>query len=444
MKMPCAMSIAGSDSGGGAGIEADAKTFAALGVHGLVVIAAVTAQNTKGVTGVMEMPPSFVIQQIDTLMNDFDVCYGKTGMLGSADIVGTVAAAARHYKLKLVVDPVMASATGSPLMRDGAHDALKELIARAVLVTPNVPEAERLAGIKVNNIADMKRAAMIIAKLGASVLVKGGHMKGKVVTDVLLHKGKFTELSGPRLTTDRTHGTGCSLSSAIAAELAKGAGLEESVVSARSFLMSAIEGRLRVGAGIMPVDQMAVLRHDAEAGRAAAEVWGATNLLLSDPNFPKLIPEVGINIVMALTGATKKSDVVGLSGRIVKSDDRAVVTGFPELGGSGHVANVVLAAIKHNPQIKSAMNIRFSDENLKALRKLGLSIGSFERKNEPRGVSTMEWGTDFTIRKLGKVPNAVYDRGGVGKEAMIRLIGTTPGNVAELALKVAKRGKAEI
>ncbi len=137
--------------------------------------------------------------------------------------------------------------------------------------------------------------------------------------------------------------------------------------------------------------------------------------------------------------------MVGLSGRIVKSGNRTVVTGFPELGGSGHVANVVLAAIRHDPNIRSAMNIRYSEENLKACRKLGLTIGSFNRKDEPKGVSTMEWGTDFAIKKLGKVPNAIYDKGGVGKEAMIRLLGETPGEVARLALRLARKtaqGKA--
>ncbi len=148
---------------------------------------------------------------------------------------------------------------------------------------------------------------------------------------------------------------------------------------------------------------------------------------------------------MALPGASKKSDVVGLSGRIVKAGDRAVVTGLPELGGSGHVANVVLAAVQHDPGIRSAMNVRFSEDNLAACRRLGWSIGTFDRRREPRGVSTMEWGTDFAIRKIGKVPDAVYDRGGVGKEPMIRLLGRTPREVAAKALKLAAktaRGKA--
>ncbi len=440
MKVPCAMTIAGSDSGGGAGIQADVKTFAALGVHGLVVIAAVTAQNTRRVTGVMEMPPAFVAKQIDALMEDFDVSFAKTGMLGSADIIRTVGACAREYGLKLVVDPVMVSATGSPLMREDGPDAVRELLACAELVTPNAPEAEALSGLKVRDISGMRKAAREISKLGPrAVLVKGGHVKGKTVTDVLYSRGKFTEFSGPRLTVDRTHGTGCSLSSAIAAELAKGAELKSAITNARTFLADAIRGRLKVGGGIMPVDQMASLLRQAETSRAVAEVWKAANLLIENQSFRKLIPEVGTNIAMALPGARQRSEVVGLSGRIVKSGDRAVVTGFPELGGSGHVANVVLAATRHDPEIRSAMNIRYSVENLRVCRSLGLALGSFDRGNEPRGVSTMEWGTDYAIRRSKKVPDAIFDRGGVGKEAMIRLLGRTPSEVAALALRVAEK-----
>jgi len=440
MRIPCAMTIAGSDSGGGAGIQADVKTFATLGVHGLVVITAVTAQNTKRVAGVMEMPPAFVANQIDTLVEDFDVSFAKTGMLGSADIIRTVGACARQHDIKLIVDPVMVSATGSPLMRENGPLAIRELLARTELVTPNAPEAEVLSGLKVRKISDMRKAAKKIAKLGPkAVLIKGGHVNGKTVTDVFYSNGKFTEFSGPRLTTDRTHGTGCSLSSAITAELAKGADLRAAIIRAKSFLASAIQNRLKVGSGIMPVNQMAALLRQAETGRAVAEVWRAANLLVESQKFSKLIPEVGVNVVMALPGARQKSEVVGLSGRIVKSGGRAVITGFPELGGSGHVATVVLAAIGHDPSIRSAMNIRHSRENLHACRGLGLTLGFFDRRKEPKGTSTMEWGADYAIKRLGKVPDAIFDNGGIGKEAMIRLLGKTPKEVAELALRIARK-----
>lgn len=438
MNVPCVIAIAGSDSGGGAGIQADVKTFAALGVHGLCVVTAVTAQNTMRVDSIIELPPEFVTKQLDTLMKDFDVRFAKTGMLSGPDIIKAVEAGARKYKLRLVVDPVMASASGSPLMREEAFAAIKMLISRAELVTPNIPEAEKLSGIKIRSKADMRMAARAVAKLGPkAVLIKGGHMSGKIVTDLLYSDGKFEEFSGPRITTDHTHGTGCSLASAITAELAKGADLRTAVINAREFLAEAIRGRLKVGRGVMPVNQMSKLSREAAVGRAVDEVWKATKLLIGSPKFANLIPEVGTNIVMALPGANQRSEVVGLSGRIVRSVGGAIATGFPELGGSEHVANVVLAAVQHDPRIRSAMNIRYSPENLRACKNLGLTVSSFDRGKEPKGVKTMEWGTAQAIKKTGKVPQVVFDRGGPGKEAMIRLLGTSPGKVARLALKVA-------
>jgi len=440
MKLPCALTIAGSDSGGGAGIQADIKTFAALGVHGLCVITAVTAQNTEGVEATFELPPEFVTQQLDTLMKDFEVKFAKIGMLGNAEIIKAVEAGVKKYKLHVVVDPVMVSASGSSLIRDDAMIALKKLLSIAELITPNIYEAEKLSGIKIKSKSDMKTAARNIAKLGPkAVLVKGGHLKTKVVTDIFYSHGKFEEFSGTRITTELTHGTGCSLSSAITAELAKGADMRNAISNARIFLEQAIHGRLKVGKGVMPVNQMSMLLQEAARGRALEEVWKASQLLTSDPKFVKLLPEVGSNIAMALPDAKQPSDVVGLSGRIVRSSGKAVVTGFPTLGGSKHMANIVLTAMKKNPSIRSAMNIKYSPKILQACKELGLTISTFDRRMEPKGVKTMEWGATQAIKRIGKVPDVIFDKGDVGKEAMIRLLGTSPCELAELVIRVMKK-----
>lgn len=439
MKIPCALTIAGSDSGGGAGIQADIKTFSALGVHGLCVVTAVTAQNTRGVDATFELPPEFVTRQLDTLMRDFEVKWAKTGMLSNAGIIRAVEAGTKRHKLRLVVDPVMVAATGAPLMREDALEALTKLLACTELVTPNMPEAERLAGFKIRSKADMRRAARAISKLGPrAVLVKGGHLKGRDVVDMLYAVGKFKEFKSPRVISQPTHGTGCSFASAITAELAKGAGLHEAISNAKEFIEGAIEGRLRVGKGVMPVNQMAALFLSVEKGRTLEEVWLAAQLLTEDSEFVKLLPEVGSNIVMALPGGEKTSDVVGLSGRIVRVGDRARLTGFPKLGGSEHVANLVLTAMRHNHRIRAGLNIRFSRKILHACKKLGLSVSGFDRSREPRGVKTMAWGTERAIKKAGKVPRVIFDRGAPGKEAMIRLLGSSPTAVAKLALRVAR------
>jgi hydroxymethylpyrimidine/phosphomethylpyrimidine kinase len=439
MKYQCALTIAGSDSGGGAGIQADIKTFAALGVHGLCVLTAVTAQNTRGVDATFELPPEFVTKQLDTIMRDFRVKWAKTGMLGSADIIRAVEAGIKRYKLRVVIDPVMTSATGAPLIQENAIEALVALLGCAELVTPNVPEAELLSGIKIKSKADMRRAARAIAKLGPrAVLIKGGHLKGPEIVDLLYIGKKFTEFKGPRITAEQMHGTGCSLASAITAELAKGSNIEEAVSKARDFIAEAIKGRLDVGKGVKPVGQFAALFKEAEKNRITEEVWTAAQLLANDKRFHKLLPEVGSNIAMALPGARTRSEVVGLSGRIVRVGDRAHLTGFPTFGGSEHVANIVLTAMRYDSKIRAGLNIRFSEEALRACRRLGLRVSEFSRGSEPLGAKTMVWGTQRAIKKAGKVPDVIFDRGARSKEAMIRLLGKSATEVAKRALKISK------
>ena len=439
MKLPCALTIAGSDSGGGAGIQADLKTFAALGVHGLCVITAVTAQNTQRVEGVFDLPPEFVAKQLNAVMRDFEVKWAKTGMLSNAAIIQAVKAGIERYDLRVIIDPVMVAATGAPLLREDAFRSLLRLLLSAELVTPNVPEAEKLSGIKIRSRADMKRAALKIVKLGPkAVLAKGGHLRGREVADLLYAKGKFIEFRGPRVLSEPTHGTGCSFSAAITAELAKGASMQEAIDSARKFMVRAIEGRLKVGKGVKPVNPMAALLLDAEKGRVLEEVWAAAKLLAAEPKFAGLLPEVGSNLVMALPGGRQTSDVVGLSGRIVRVGERPKLTGYPELGGSEHVANIVLTAMLHDPKIRAGLNVRFSDEILRSCRRLGLCVAGFDRSKEPRGVKTMVWGTEQALKRAGRVPDVIFDRGAPGKEAMVRLLGRSATEVAGLALRIAR------
>ncbi len=438
MNVPCALTIAGSDSGGGAGIQADIKTFSALGVHGLCVITAVTAQNTLGVDATFELPAEFVTRQLDTVMRDFKVRWAKTGMMGNANTIRAVEDGARRYGLRLVVDPVMTSATGAPLIQENALKALARLLAHAELVTPNVPEAEFLSGVKIKTTLDMRGAARAIAKLGPrAVLIKGGHLGGREIVDVLYAGGKFTEFAGARIAPDPTHGTGCSLASAITAGLAKGADLWTAVGSAREFVADGIKNRLRGGKGLQIMGPASPPPFDFKQSEIHREVWAAAKLLAAGPHFVELLPEVGSNIVMAKPRAKKASDVVGLSGRIVKVGDRPCVTGFPMLGGSEHVANIVLTAMRYNPKIRAALNIRFSEKTVRRCRNLGLRVAEFDRTKEPRGVKTMVWGTEQAIKKAGKVPDVIFDRGTVGKEPMVRLLGPSATRVAKLALKIA-------
>ena len=255
--IPRVLTIAGSDSGGGAGIEADLKTFTALEVYGMAAITSVTAQNTMGVTGVHDLPPAFVAQQIDAVARDIGVDAVKTGMLSNAGIIEAVAdSIAAHGIERLVVDPVMAAKSGDALLHESARDALiRRILPIAFMVTPNIPETEILAGMKVIRVEDIREAARRLHGLGARhVLIKGGHLEGDAATDYLFDGTSFEEFTTARITTKNTHGTGCTYSAAIAAYLAKGLAVQEAVRQAKAYLTEAIRHGFALGQGHGPLN----------------------------------------------------------------------------------------------------------------------------------------------------------------------------------------------
>lgn len=259
------LTIAGSDSGGGAGIQADIKAMSANGVYAMSVITAITAQNTEEVTDVFELPQSIVAAQIDAIFDDFEVAAVKTGMLSSADTIKTVVTLLKPQQVKnLVVDPVMVSKGGQSLLKPDAIDFLKkELFPLALLVTPNVHEAQQLSGIQITSLADARRAAKIIHQFGcANVLIKGGHLPVDRATD-LLYDGRFFHiLKGEFIDTPHTHGTGCTFASAIAAHLARGKSLSDAVQTSKTYLTQAIKHSLALGHGQGPTNHFYFLNQD--------------------------------------------------------------------------------------------------------------------------------------------------------------------------------------
>jgi hydroxymethylpyrimidine/phosphomethylpyrimidine kinase len=252
MLIPKALTIAGSDSGGGAGIQADLKTFSAFRVFGTSVITAVTAQNSVGVQGVENLPPAFVAQQIRSVLSDFGTDAAKCGMLSTAPIIEAVAATLGERPIeRLVVDPVMVAKSGDPLLRPDAQQALVErILPLALVVTPNLPEAEALAGMAVTERSDMEEAARRIHRLGPrAVLVKGGHLKGEAV-DLLWDGRSLTAFTAPRVDSTNTHGTGCTFSAGIAAGLAKGRPLPDAIRDAKAYVTRAIREGFTAGRGV--------------------------------------------------------------------------------------------------------------------------------------------------------------------------------------------------
>jgi len=255
--MKTALAIGGSDSGGGAGIQADLKTFAAHGVYGTSAMTAVTAQNTVGVLGIHPVPVEFVILQIEAVVSDLGCDALKTGMLASAAIVEAVAAAVEALDLPgLVVDPVMIAKSGDRLLAGDAVHALQTvLLPLARVVTPNVPEAEVLAGIPIGSVADMHEAGRRILALGpAAVIVKGGHLPGNEVVDLVIERRGIGELRGPRVPGPHTHGTGCTFAAAVTAGLALGRSLEEAARLAKAYVVGAMTAGIPLGRGHRPLD----------------------------------------------------------------------------------------------------------------------------------------------------------------------------------------------
>ncbi len=258
MRIPSVLTIAGSDSGGGAGIQADLKTYTALGVFGMSAITSLTAQNTTGVYGIFDIDPGFVAKQIDVIFEDLHVDVVKTGMLSNAKIIRAVASTLKKWKVeKIVVDPVMRAKGGDPLLKPEATETLiSEFLPMAYIVTPNVPEAEVLAGMEIKTGDDMLVAAKKIRSLGPKyVLMKGGHLEeGKIAIDYLFTGEDFYEFRAERFYTKNTHGTGCTYASAIAAYLAKGQDIVDAVINAKIFVTGGVKYSLEHGNGHGPVN----------------------------------------------------------------------------------------------------------------------------------------------------------------------------------------------
>ena len=256
--------VAGSDSGGGAGIQADIKAVTAMGGFAATAITALTAQNTEGVHGVVPVEPAFIAQQIEVVLADIGADALKTGMLHSAEVIGTVAASLKRHAagVPLVVDPVMVAKGGHRLLLTEAETALRDtLLPMAAVVTPNLPEAEVLAGFPVRSEADMKRAAEKLAALGArAVLLKGGHLEGERVVDLLLHDGRIERFEDARIASRHTHGTGCTLASAIAAGLAQKMTLSDAVRRARAYVRDAIATAPGFGRGHGPLNHAVTVK----------------------------------------------------------------------------------------------------------------------------------------------------------------------------------------
>ncbi len=435
MKKPSLLTIAGSDSGGGAGLQADIKTFAAHRFHGVSAITAVTSQNTLGVQSIFPIECGVVVDQLESVCSDFEPCFAKTGVLYSPETIEAVRYCLGKYDIPFVVDPVMSAEAGGRLLAKDALSALESLIRDASVVTPNKFEAEELTGISIKSLDDARAAALKLSETGVGgVIITGGHMDGR---DVVLKEGVFEVVDG-RLIDGGTHGAGCTYSAALTANMALGNDIFMAARAAKRFVCEAIASSREVGSGVRPVAQLDRLNEEAERFKVLENVSQSVRRLEECGTSAALLPEVGSNIAMAVPGASSLRDVAGVEGRIIRLHGRPQSVGCIAFGASSHVGRIVLAAMKFDQSLRAAMNVRYSPKILDACNRLGLHVASFSRKDEPRGERTMEWGTTHAFRHDPHAPEVIYDTGGIGKEAMVRLVGCDALHVVERAVAIAR------
>jgi hydroxymethylpyrimidine kinase/phosphomethylpyrimidine kinase len=436
------LTIAGSDSGGGAGIQADIKTITLLGGYAMSVVTALTAQNTKEVTAIHALPPAFIEQQLDTVLSDIGADAAKTGMLFNAPAIEAVANRLSAYGMKkIVVDPVMVAKGGDTLLVEEARETLaKCLIPLAMLVTPNVPEAGVLSNKSISTEKDIHEAARIIKAMGAKyVLIKGGHLEGPA-KDILYDGKDFFEFSRERIHTPHTHGTGCAYSAAIATYLAMDLEIQEAVERAKDFIHTAIRFAVPLGKGHGPTNVYAPFARD-QARCRVLEALQTSLVRLQQASIGHLIPEVQSNLAYALPFAETRAHVAAFPGRLVRLGETIVSVRGPAFGASRHMASIILTAMRHDPRYRSAMNIRFSESRVRQCQALGWKVRAFDRTHEPDDVKkreggSLEWGTETVLSAGTKIPDVIYDRGDIGKEPMIRVLGQTPREVVDKLLQL--------
>jgi len=442
VEFPPVMTIAGSDSGGGAGIQADLKTMEALETFATSAVTSLTAQNTVGVESIHPVPVAEVTAQIDAIRDDFALRAVKTGMLGVRPVVETVTSYAAEMDVPFVVDPVMVAASGDRLLDRDAEAAYEGLIAESTVVTPNADEAEILTGIPIADPDSMRRAGRRLTEMGATAaLIKGGHVgDGQPVRDVVVTQEDVTTVRHPRVDSDATHGSGCTLSSAIAARLAHGDDVPDAIEAGITFMTRAIRYPLDIGHGPGAVHHLVDVRNRS-AGRSTQEAVESIVQQFVSTDVSPIVPEVGMNVVGALPYAERPGETVAVEGRIAKTMDGVRTARGTRFGASSHVARLLLSAREHDPEIRFGTNLRFDASIETALEGIDATVVEVDRSKEPdpnEDGSTMGWVADRAFERAETAPVAVFDRGGVGKEPITRLLTANADDLMTDALSVVE------
>jgi hydroxymethylpyrimidine/phosphomethylpyrimidine kinase len=422
--VPVVLTIAGSDSIGGAGVQADLKAIASLGVHGASVITAVTAQNTKGVRKIIPLQAEDVLEQLEAVAEDTRIDAVKVGMLYSPAVAKAVGGFLCDIKAPAVVDPVLFAGVGDTLHGKGLLAAMeKDVLPTAAVVTPNRYEAEALASMRVTSMQEAEEACRVIARTGArSVLLKGGHMDHADIVDIFYEGGEVVELRSPRLP-QKVHGGGCTISSYIASFMGLGMDARQAVIASKRRIYDAIALSYKVGGGMNVIDPLATLKKQAEARATIEQVQRAVSFLESrlDPDW--IAP--GSNLVFALPNPQGYDEVCAVEGGLVRNGKHVMRAGEARFGASRHTADIILALTRPYPEMRACLSLDFSTELLLRLVSEGLTTAG---RKELEGTAQPKRAPDALINDSD------------GSEAMIYLIGLDPTDLLRKVSFLLERG----
>lgn len=429
------LSIGGSDPSSGAGIQGDLRTFTELGIHGCTVITAITSQNTSSFNAVQPVSSKHILAQIDSILSDFKISAIIISMVYNNDIINAIYSKLKKSNIPIIVDPVIYSTTGGTLLlKNSLSEYRKKIIPLARIITPNVKEAEIISGKKIFDQDSLYDASKIIQSHGPETVVITGIDNKTSISDFILIKNKKYMMTNKKIQ-KINHGGGCVFSSSLAVAIAKGNSTIESIRFARETTLRAIKNSKQIGKGIEITD--------LSADEIKSELSEGITKFTHIKNIHNLIPECQTNFTYSKENPKKISDIAGIVGRIVKTGNRVTVAGEIEYGGSKHVASALFEINKKFPEIRSAINIKFTPEILRMFQKNRLKISNYDRAMEPKNIKNIEnssisWGIKQAIKRDLTPPDIIYHKGDHGKEPMILVFGKSPKDVLKKIEKCQK------
>ena len=426
------LSIGGSDPSSGAGIQSDIKVFSKLDIHCLTVITAITGQNTSNFGMVEPVSKNILENQLESIITDFKIDGIKIGMVYNSEIIKTLYHHLKKLKIPIVVDPVIKSTTGGMLIEKAAIiDFKKFIIPLATIITPNKFEAEILTKMKINSKNTPEKIAKKIQRMGAkNIVITGIQIKNKKISDFVLEKNKKYYITDKEIS-KINRGSGCIHSASVLYSIVKSKNIRKALEFAKKNTFNSIKNSKKIGKGI-------AITNMEESNEI--KLLNSINEFTKIKNIYKNIPECQTNFVYSKQKPKSIKEILGISGRIVKSGEEVIVAGDLVYGGSKHVATALLTVNKKYSKIQSAINVKYKNDTISKIKKLKLTTYDYDRNHEPKNVknggSTIEWGIKNAIKNSTKPPDIIYHKGDFGKEPMIIVFAETPDIVIKKILKI--------